>query len=178
MNKLYNGDIRYPNLNEITENNFYEQLEKIHNGKKQREIYLENLMKDFIQIPKKIPSLKEIEEKDFKEFTEELKREMENSSLNNEINNQENIEREKYSQDLYEEISADIVSSMSYNNQKNLDYIKQIREFSVELLAEKDKKRVLDEDIFGVATNLKIETNEKMMIFIGNYISRIKLKIE
>ncbi len=180
INKLYRGDFRYQNLDNITEKKFYEKLEKIQNVKKDREIYLEKLMNHFVDIPKKIPSIKEIEEKPFIDFMEELRDDNVRLNLKEEITKEDIIERKKYCQDLYEEISTEIKSSLPNTYEKNVDYIKKIRGFSSDLLIdkEKSKKLKLDEEIFGFISNLKFETNEKMMNFIGNYIIRIKLNIE
>jgi len=139
-------------------------------------------MHDFLLVPKKIPSIKEIEEMKFENFMEELKKEKianAEGKIKFQISEEEKLEREKYCKELYEEISEEINSLEKITFDKNVRYIEQLKKINNEFIFNADKPQTLDENIFG--NNIekkKIEKREKVMNFVGDYIYKIKFNLE
>lgn len=169
-----------PNLNSINKLVFNKTIINIADAKNSREKHLEKIMKDFIQVPKHIKTIKEIEEIPFKNFIEDIKKEKSGINLP-EYTEKDFIERKEYCDELYQEISNEINNSKKNTYEKNVNYIKQITGFfekNEDIVDKNGKKTLVDLENLGIIKLRKYKAAEKMMQFIGDYITKISLNIE
>lgn len=185
MNKLCRGDIKLPKFEIINRDILIENIHKISDLQKSREIHLEKTMKDFTAIPKKIPSIEEIEEKPFQEFFEEIKKEKieKTENNNNSIINEEDINN-RYNEcdEIYNEISKELKQEEKNKklNEKNMRYLNHIKEFTKydENFHKKHEKLKISGDQLGWKRYLSNKRSLDMMEFIVQYVNMVKIKQE